>query len=252
MYRVLAYFFQPYTLLLVLIGLAILYLWRTQKEKRGRIRWLVFPFLGLIVLSIPAVSYLALASLEWRHPIQDERPADVEAIVVLGGGVLTPDDPETYPVLDSGSLYRCIHAAKLYHQGRPCPLVVSGGKWDPTAPGPPCSELMRDFLIQLGVRPSDLIVENVSRTTYENAVESGKVLNKRRIMLVTEGSHLHRSVLCFEKQQFDVLPSGCRYRARGFKPSLFYFLPCPEGAVGCHIASHEWVGLTYYWLSGKI
>ena len=34
---------------------------------------------------------------------------------------------------------------------------------------------VRDFLVRLGVKESDVLVEDASRTTYENAVESVKV-----------------------------------------------------------------------------
>ena len=75
---------------------------------------------------------------------------------------------------------------------------------------------MRDFLVRTGIDPSGVVVEGRSRSTYENAVECGKLLRARglrRVILVTEASHMDRAVRCFRKQGIDAIPSACRYRA---------------------------------------
>jgi uncharacterized SAM-binding protein YcdF (DUF218 family) len=255
MYKLISYLLQPYSLLLLLLGLAIAYLWRTRSEKRRGLLGLAASFLILVVLSTPAVRYLALGSLEWQYPPQEERPEDAEAIVVLGGGTLAPDRGRERAELDATSLYRALHAARLYHQANPCLLLVTGGKPDPDVPGPAAADLMAELLRRDGVRSSDLLVEGNSRTTYENATESRKLLEPRgvnRIVLVTEAIHLPRAVLCFRKQGFEVFPSGCHYRATEFKTSLYQFLPAVEGISGCEAAGHEGVGLAWYWFAKRI
>jgi uncharacterized SAM-binding protein YcdF (DUF218 family) len=250
-YAFVSYLLRPYTLILILMGLALFIHWRRQREQRRRLLWLALPFLALVVLSMPAVGHLVVGSLEWRHPPLNERPEGATAIVVLGGGVLAP---ELGGELDSTSLYRCLHAASLYRQGKPCLVVVSGGKPDPTVPGPACADLMAAFLIQLGARAEDVIVENRSRTTYENAVESRKLLEERQvrqIVLVTEAVHLHRALLCFRKEGLEVMPSGCHYQKTEFKPSLYDFLPALSGLSDCETAAHEWLGLAWYGLRGR-
>jgi len=254
-YSFISYLLQPYVLLLFLTVTAALFLWRSRGEPRRRFRWLIVPLVALIVLSMPAVSYLVVGSLEWRHKPLEQRPKDTPAIVVLGGGVQAPDAGRPQAELDSTSLYRCLHAVQLYRQGPPCLVLVSGGKPDAASPGPACADLMAVLLVELGVRPTDVIVENVSRTTYENAVLSRRILQERHIdevVLVTEATHLPRAVLCFHKEGIAVVPSGCHYQATAFKGSLYDFLPSPVALGGCETASHEWIGLAWYWLSGKI
>jgi uncharacterized SAM-binding protein YcdF (DUF218 family) len=255
LYNQVEYLARPYVLLLLLLGVALAYLWRKRPEQRHGLRWLVIPFLLLVVLSTPAVGYLAVGSLEWRYPPRDRRPEDAEVIVVLGGGVLPQDRNREQAELDAASVYRALHAARLYRQGNPCPILVSGGKLDPGVPGPACADLMAELLVREGVRPSDLIVENTSRTTYENATESRKVLEARqvhRVVLVTEGIHLHRAVLCFRRQGIGALPSGCHYEKTEFKASLYDFLPAVSGMRDCEAAAHEWLGIAWYWLAGRI
>jgi uncharacterized SAM-binding protein YcdF (DUF218 family) len=114
---------------------------------------------------------------------------------------------------------------------------------------------MANLLIRQGIQPSDVIVESGSRTTWENATQSKKVLEARgvhRIVLVTEGVHLYRAMLCFGKQGFEVIPAGCHYRNPGFKASLYDFLPAAAGLDAWDTAVHEWLGVLWYRLTGKI
>ena len=100
---------------------------------RGRrsVLLVVVPFAALTLISLPAVSHLALGSLEWRYPPREWRPTRAEAIVVLSGGTLPPDAVRLRDELSSPSLVRCTHAAEVYHQGPPLPVMVTGGKVDP-------------------------------------------------------------------------------------------------------------------------
>ena len=254
-YRLISYLLHPYVLLLLLLGGTLAYLWRKRPEQRRSLLCLAVPFLLLVVLSTPVVGYLAVGSLEWQYPRQDERPQDAQAIVVLGSGVMAPDRWRERAELDLNALARALHAARLYHQADPCLLLVTGGKPDPSSPGEACADLMKEFLVQMGVRGSDVLVEHHSQTTYENAVESRKLLEPRRvhrIVLVTEAIHLPRAVRCFRKQGFEVVPSGCRYQKTEFKPSTYEFLPTLAALADCEDAAHEWIGLAWYWLAGRI
>jgi uncharacterized SAM-binding protein YcdF (DUF218 family) len=255
MYRFAVNLLQPHVLLFLLTGLALALLWRSRREPRGRPVFLALSFGALVGVNTPAVSHLALGSLEWQFPPLEQRPADADAIVVLSSGLLPPVASGGRAELDEDSLRRCLFAARLYHQGRPCPVLVSGGQVDPGPEGPVCAELMGTFLVQLGVRASDLIVESSSRTTYENAVESAKLLEKHRlsrVLLVTDAVDLYRAVRCFRKQGVDPVPSPCYYRTGRFEWSLFTFLPSPGAALGCQRAWHEWCGVLWYRLQGRV
>lgn len=255
MYHLVVDLLRPYTLLCLLMGAALVNLWSRRRETRGRLLCLTVPFVALVLLSLPAMSYLLLGTLEWRYPPVTQRPANVEAIVVLSAGIRPPDAVRTRAELDPDSLYRCLHAAEVYHQGPPCPVLLSGGKVDPEAPGPPTAELMRDFLLKLGVNAADLITETQSRTTYENAAQCRTLLEPRgihRIVLVTDATHLLRALLCFRKQPIEVIPSGCQYRATHLDYKLTNFLPSSDAALNCQRAIHEWLGAVWYWIHGRI
>ena len=245
---------KPYTVLILWIGMAIGHLWKRKRESRGKLLLVAGPFGVLAALSMPVVAYLALGTLEWGYPPRDVRPARARAIVVLSGSIIARDAVRTHDLLGDSSLYRCLEAARAYKVGSPVDVVATGGKLDPGRPGRPCAELMAEFLATQGVNPHDLIVENRARTTYENAVETRKILepkNVKCVLLVTDATHMKRAVLCFQKQGFEVVPWPASHRATEFPSDLKGFLPTPYAFGDVLTAAHEWMGLAWYGIAGK-
>ncbi len=255
MYSVLVYLLRPYTLACGVTGVAIVSLWRKRQASKRHLLLLTFGFASMMILSLRAVSYLGLGSLEWSFPPLRYFPADAEAIVVLSGSFEPPDGVRLETAMGSDTLHRCLHAAEVYHRGGPRTVLVSGGNVDPGSPGPSYAQLMGDLLIKLGVDASDLRIEPNSRSTYENAVECRKLLDRsgiRKIILVTEATHMARASLCFRKQGIEVVPGACRHRATHFDLTILNFLPSPLAAVSCSDVFHEWLGLAWYRLRGRI
>jgi uncharacterized SAM-binding protein YcdF (DUF218 family) len=255
MYEFVVTLVQPFTLLYLLVGAATVNLWRKPRERRRRLLLMTLAFVGLTLLCMPAVAHLALGSLEWQFPPANELPADAQAIVVLGAGIRPPDSTRPRAEQDEDGMLRCLHAANLYRQRPSCTVIVSGGKVDPEESGPTCAQAMSDFLIQLGVRAADIVLEELSRTTYENAVECTKLLQQRHIrkaVLVTDAVDMYRALRCFRKQGMELLPSPCHYRAVRSKVSFFTFVPNPGAARNCQRVWHEWVGMAWYTVHGRV
>ncbi len=246
----------PIPVFLWLLGIAALAaLWVRRQEKRRRLLVLTVAFLLLTLYGMPLTAYLLLRPLEAPYPPLERRPDGIQAIVVLGGGVRASES-EWLPALpDETGLYRCLRAAQIYHQGPPCPVLVSGGVVDTDRPVPSCARVMRDLLTRLGVPAADVIEEDASASTYENAVECVRILRERsltRVLLVTDASHLERAVRCFRKQGLDPIPCGCHYRTLHFDWAVTDFLPNPADTDGARAALHEWLGLAWYVLHGRV
>jgi uncharacterized SAM-binding protein YcdF (DUF218 family) len=255
MYALLKQLLQPYTLLLLCLIAGLVRVWYRHPRPRRRLLWIAVPLLLLTLLSLPLVGYFAQGSLEWRHPPLRQRPADVEAIVVLGSYAFPANAVRPRPELDGPALARVCQAAALYHDGPPCPVLVSGGKPDPGGSEPASADVMAGLLRQMGVADGDLIVENASRDTFENAQNSAALLNRRglkRVALVTDAGHLPRAVACFRKQGLDVVPAGCSYRAIAYEFRADSVLPSLSGLSACHHAAYEWLSLAWYRLRGRI
>ena len=247
------FFMQPLLIGFLGIGLVIVLLWRKHQGPR---RWLVLLSSGFVVLvlsTIPAVLYFPIGALESPFPPIERRPSDTGAIVVLSGGILPPNTVRRRPELTEDTVYRCLEAAELYHQGPVCPVIVTGGKLDASSTIPPVAHAMRDFLIRLGVDASDVIVEDRARTTLENATETKKLLARHgisRVVLVTEALHMYRSLRCFRKQGIEAIPAACHHQATEFEKELGFFLPSPGAVKNANALVHEWLGIVWYRLRG--
>jgi uncharacterized SAM-binding protein YcdF (DUF218 family) len=244
-----------YRLLFLLLGAGIAILWRRRGVPVRRLLLATLAFAALVVLSTPALSYLSLGTLEWRYPPTDSRPDDAEAIVVLGGGMSPPDATRLRAELNPSSVFRCLHAAAVYHQGKPCPVIVCGGQVTSRASAPPLAQLMRDFLRDQGVRAEDILVEDHSRSTHENARECRKLLQERgigKVVLITDAFHMFRALRSFRKQGIVAVPSACRHRATEFEWTLGDFLPSVSAVADHERIFHEWLGVAWYWFRGYL
>ncbi len=115
------------------------------------------------------VSMALVRALEWRHPALSETTLpSADAIVVLGGGTRQWLAPRPWhEVGEAGD--RVLYAARLYRAGVAPVVVVSGGQGTLDNPGTVSeANAMQDMLVDLGVPDEAIVVEGVSRNTYEN------------------------------------------------------------------------------------
>jgi uncharacterized SAM-binding protein YcdF (DUF218 family) len=256
MYHALEDLLRPSVLLFLFLGLAIANLWRKRRESRGRLVAVTVPYVLLYLMFMPVIDYLILIPLERPYPRTTKLAERPEVLVVLSGYIYAPDDGDAERVeLGVDTLARCIHALRLYRKFHRCPILVSGGRSIGAPKGPRLAEAMRDFFREQGVPASDLIVEDQSNNTHENAGDSAPLLRERgfgRIVLVTDAIHMRRASLCFEKLGFEVVPSAATSYTERFRHDWTSYLPSPRGATRFLEGVHEWVGLAYYKLRGWI
>ena len=249
MYRIVVQLFEPYTLLLLGLLMSCCWAWRCDKSRRSA-QILTSSLLGLLLfLSTPLAGFLALRSLEGFCPPTDAVPGSKDTIVVLSG-CIRRDDSEHVRV-GPDTFYRCYHAVELYKKAGHCRLLLSGGKTDFSEPGPTLADVMWGFVIELGVEPSDILLEEQSSTTLQNAAFSAALLsngNEGRTFLVTDTAHMRRATYCFQSQGIPIIPSPCNYGARRLELSLVSLLPSADGIHAVNDAAHEWLGLIWYQL----
>jgi uncharacterized SAM-binding protein YcdF (DUF218 family) len=254
-YRLASDLLRPFSLLFLCTLAAIVFLWCRKPGRRcPKIAVSVF-FILLMLVSIQSVGYLAALSLESAYPPWEGVPERTDTIVVLSSGYNVYDARGSHIDLDANMLGRCLHAARLYKKAGACRIVCSGGKVPLDIPGPSLARAMSDFLVDLGVRPADIVLEERSRTTYENALYTDELLRDlgvRRVILVTDAAHMYRSARCLRALGVEVTPAACNYRATWFPWQASRFLPTPDGAQDTDAALHEWVGIVWYWLRGWI
>lgn len=237
-----------------LCGLILLLASREVLRWRSRRNGLVglAALLGLFLWSWPPSTALLAYTLERWYPVTPIPAGDAEAIVVLGANVYPPDASQPEPLPGYSTFLRCQHAAWLYRNWKTLPVVASGGV---NSSGVVIADVMLRTLRQAGVPDSMIWAERTSTSTYQNALFTARLLQSKqihRIALVTEAYHLLRSVQCFRKQGIDVVPAGCNYRYLQFTGEWKEFFPSPQMIGFNEDSLHEWAGLGWYRLSGKI
>jgi uncharacterized SAM-binding protein YcdF (DUF218 family) len=108
---------------------------------------------------------------------------------------------------------------------------------------------MAVFARQMGVDPSVLILQEDSRTTYEDAVYTAKMLKERDIasfFLVTSAFHMSRAVGCFRKAGLDPIPYPVDFRATPREPFSPGFTPTLGSLSTSTMALHEYIGYGVY------
>jgi uncharacterized SAM-binding protein YcdF (DUF218 family) len=248
MYHLVVQLLQPYTFLLLGLVGAAAWAWGRKSSRRTALVVAGLMLSLLVFLSTPLAGFLALRTLEGSPQGAAIEPRSEDTIVVLSGSMFRDDDAGEHMRVGPDTFYRCCYATQLYKQAGRCRLLLSGGKVDFSEPGPTLSQVMRDFVIELGIDPKDVVLEERSSTTFQNASFSKALLERPegRIFLVTDAAHMPRAQLCFEQQGVAVIPAPCNYGARRLEWSIKTFLPSVEGIKAVNYASHEWQGLVWY------
>ena len=206
--------------------------------------------LALFLLSWPPVDWLLSRPLESRYRM-DPSTRSAQAIVVLGSSVSPPHGMRRYSLPDKNTYWRCERAAWLYKHWQSVPVLACGGTQ--TANEPPVSVTMRELLVRFGVPDSMILTEQVSRSTYENALYGAEILRKhgsKTIALVIEGYAMPRAEKTFRRQGLDVIPAPSSIRELG--PVQEEIIPGWRALERNEETLHEVLGLGWYALRGWI
>lgn len=170
-------------------------------------------------------------------------------IVLMGGGT---DRKGSGLVPKSDSMARIAATASLYRQcretGASCKVILSGG--DPQRHGEAEADNYAPYVLSGGVAPDDLVRENKSFNTYQNARNVAAILgpaHDNRLIVVTSAYHMRRSLRAFEAFGYEPEPyvSDVRRNHATFFPRFRSF-------ENSELAAHELVGLArfevYRWL----
>lgn len=173
------------------------------------------------------------------------RHLPVQAVVVLGGGVL-PQAPEYGAPQPAGPTVSRLRYGVWLAQRLELPLAFAGGVgWSNAGTGAPTeAEVAQAWLAERwGVVPR--WVDARSRDTRENAREMARLMHPqgvRRIALVTDSWHMPRAVRAFERAGFRVTPAPTGFPAPRER-ALLEWLPSAHGLALSRQVLREWLAL---------
>ncbi|HEY0295979.1 MAG TPA: YdcF family protein [Bordetella sp.] len=204
--------------------------------------------------SLPVTSVWLGGALEQRYP--HLAPADAptaEAIVVLGGNTANGRSNWFLPLDKETAVARMDVATGLYQAGRAPKIVLSGGALSGEVSE---ARVLAHRMRQDGIPEEALILENSSRTTYENAALTEDTLELHdihTILLVTSALHMPRAMAAFAKQgvQATAVPAPPQITLPA-DDSVMPWLPNARAFEASRSIIKEYAGLLVYWWRGWV
>lgn len=233
---------------LALLLLALLGVLRTWHKKPGGLTLTTIPLLTLWLLSCHGTAvWLATHTLPQFVPasMTQLRAHQVQAIVVLGGGLL-PQAPEYGQAQPSPSTAARLRYGAWLARRSGLPLAFSGGvSWaaDSAQAVSEASVAERVALEDYGItlRWS----EATSHDTASNARLLAPILQQdgvERIALVTDAWHMPRAMAAFERAGLSVTPAATGY-VLAQQYALLEWLPSARGLLDSQQVLREGLGL---------
>ncbi len=224
-------------------------------------RWKKITFIfGLCLLLFFSNDFVANEIIRaWELPAKKySELKKYEAAVLLTGVTVNqssgPDD-RIYFYLGAD---RVTHTLQLYTLGLVKKIIVSGGSGKLMDDGSRESIKLKSVLMTMGVPDSVIFIDTSSDNTYENAVESKKLIDSLQIdrqdcLLVTSAFHMRRALACFRKADADMDYFTCDFRShpRNFTLDVL-IVPKVEALVIWQKLLKEWVGFVAYKIAGYI
>ena len=237
--KLLAFLIKPITWVFILLISALIF-----KVQRRRLLYLTLFIFYLFTNSFIADSCSRLWGVPRFHPTET-----YDVGIILGG--IADYDKITKAHNFNKHADRLMDAQQLYHQGKIKKLLFSGGGEWLFNDGYIEANTIRDYLLLNQIPSEDILIENTSRNTKENAFNSAKILKKEysngNFLLITSANHMKRAQFCFEKAGIitQAFPTDCTTSYTNFGVE-YMFLPRVNALEVWETLIHEWIGYTVY------
>ncbi|MCF8001917.1 MAG: YdcF family protein [Halanaerobiales bacterium] len=204
---------------------------------------ITFTGLGVHLFVLPLENYANENSGFQQNELKDI------PTVVLGGGI-------NYNVNGSESELSAISKSRLLKgimmaRENKMPLIYTGGVgvgYEDTSEADVALKFVQQF------EGIDFIQEKKARTTFENGLKIKQWLEDnqyREIYLVTSAIHMRRSMGVFNRFDVNYIPVVSNY-AYSHNLSWLDYLP-NRGSLRANMqAIHEWIGIAWYKINGRI
>ena len=223
-----------------------------QTDKKRTLLLGLLTFCTLF-LSLFSVGSWMLYPLESRFQHNPDLPEQVDGIIVLGGSII-PDRSVEWQQLETNQFHERLSSflqlAQLYPDAK---LVFSGGNASTNKEKPTEAQIAKTYFLKSGISPERLLIENKARNTAENVSYSKQLVNPKSNetwLMITTAYHMPRAIGVFCQQNWKVIPYPVDHQtlpSKLYQPGFSLML----NANNFVFATHEWLGLLAYYLSGK-
>ena len=210
---------------------------------------------GLIVFALSAAVYVIfgtgilstwlLGTLEHRYkPLEStERLQNVKKVVILAGYAERQPSLPLSSEVNFASAYRLLEGLRIVHALPNTDILISGGG---DVPG-----IMKELLAAMGLVEQRIVIDNKSGSTYESAENVKGLIGGEKFILVTSAGHMPRAMAAFRKAGMNPIPAPTNYMSVKERKFMDY-LPSPHHLVCADLAVHEYLGMAWYRLTGRM
>ena len=225
------------------------------KNKSLRKKVILFSCIGLYVFSNQFIANETIRQWEVQtiHIDSIKKPYDYG--IVLGG--FNTYDVKFDRVNFNKASDRLWQTLLLYKQGKIKKILISGGEGRIIKENYSESEITKEFLIKIGIPEGDILIEPNSRNTYENAIETAKIVKHQHTnqtyIIITSAIHMKRAQACFKKAGINC-DTFSTDRIAGKTKFLFdyCFIPDLKALENWRVLIREIVGYISYSIVGYI
>lgn len=246
--KLLYFFISPFNWLLIFALLAFFI-----KDKKRKKRWIIISTCWFLVFSNPFI--IQKLMINWQAERKIPAAGEQYQTGILLAGFVGFEFKSNQGFYGAAS-DRFIQAVRLYKLGHIKKILITGGSGSIWRQQYKEADFVKEQLQEMGVAATDVLSENQSRNTYENAVNSKKLLDSLQIkgpyLLITSAMHMKRSQKVFTKAGLETVAYPCNFNAVN-NPIRFFdaVIPSYKSFENWDIFLKEVVGLLVYKLTGK-
>ncbi|WP_192820476.1 YdcF family protein [Rufibacter sp. LB8] len=193
--------------------------------------------------------------LAWEpKPVLMKDVALYDAAIVLTGVTRHEKSPHDRTHYSEGS-ERILDAIQLYKLGKIKKIIITGGSGSLVSVANTEAQDLRQTALYAGVPTADILLEEKSRNTRENAQFTKELLQAhpelKKLLLITSAFHMRRAQGCFTKANvaFDAFPADFQTQDRRYTLDDV-LIPNVDALKNWSKILHEWLGFVTYKLLG--
>ena len=198
-----------------------------------------------VVASLDPVAAGLLSPLESRYSKLRGTVEDVRYVVVMGAAHFD------HPILplsnrpNNAAAYRLLEGISLYRRHPGSRLVLSGGDNQPE----PHAEILARVARNLGVPEADMVLQQGSRDTADEAARLIEMLGPEGLIVVTSAAHMPRTLFWFARLGAHPTPAPTHFLGR--VQGAGWAWPSLANLERTTFAWHEYLGLAWARLTAR-
>lgn len=247
--KILRSFLYPTTWIFILL-LLIFFIKNVKKKK-------LLIGCTLVLYIFVSNGYIVSKIISWYEtpltPIATISSYDI-GIILGGASRIVESDSNRLFLGPSGD--RIVQAVQLYKLGKVKKILFSGGAGNLTGKKIPEAVMVQKYFLQIGIPNEDMIFEQKSRNTYENAIFTKQIMAdsqwiSKKCLLITSSLHMPRSMAIFKKQGIAVTAFSIdQLYDPAYREIDFYIAPKAESIQMLENLLHELIGFITYKIMG--